>query len=62
MTMGRTSVKNPANQGFNRLLREGFLARGIVRAELYARVSTHDQQTREVFERLGGLHRETAER
>lgn len=44
--MDRTSIRTPAKSGFSTgHFRRGFWPGGIVRAGLYARVSTHDQQT-----------------
>jgi hypothetical protein len=41
---GSGEPQNPRKiRVFNRLFREGFLARGIVAAKLYATVSIHDQ-------------------
>src|ERR1700757_3873617 len=46
MAMGRTSIRTPAKSGFSTARSgRGFWPEGIVRAGLYARVSTHDQQT-----------------
>src|SRR5712691_4007643 len=46
MAMGRTSFRNPATSRFSTgNSRRGFWPGAIVRAGLYARVSTHDQQT-----------------
>lgn len=44
--MGRTSIRTLTKSGFSTgRFRRGFWPGGIVRAGLYARVSTHDQQT-----------------
>src|ERR1700757_3093809 len=46
MAMARTSIRTPAKSGFSTgRFERGFRPGGIVRAGLYARVSTHDQQT-----------------
>ena len=46
MAMGSDEHRNPCKiRVFNKPFQQGFLARGILKAGLYARVSTHDQQT-----------------
>src|SRR5216684_7256310 len=56
MAMGRTSIRTPAKSGFSTdRFRRGFWPGGIVRVGLYARVSTHNQQTPS---RPGELHPE----
>ena len=45
MAMGRTSIRNRVKSGFSTGRSGGFWPGAFVRAGLYARVPTHDQQT-----------------